>query len=156
MSVLSWGKPKIEYGVSTAGAQASSWTEMPEIVDNTTSLTTEDGEVTEAREEGGAIVDVKRDKSKFSLTFTIFMKKGDTQPIADNDGVIIQDYSVRLTPEDEACTGFVLDCCTVSVQKTFSSAEGYRQTYTFEAKKPASGQMFKEYIKPAGNGGGAG
>ncbi len=152
MSLLSWGKPKIEFGVSVGGAQAASWTEMPEIVDGTTQLTTEDGEVTEAREEGGGIVDVKRDRSKFSLTFTIFMKKGDTLPIADDDGVIIADYSVRVTPEDVACTGFVLDCCTVSVQKTFSSADGYRVQYTFDAKKTATGNMFKAYVQPASSG----
>ncbi len=147
MSKISWGKPKVEYGVSTGGAQAASWKEMPEIRENTATLTTEQGEVTEAKEEGGEIVDVKRAKSKFTFTCNVFVKKGDTAPIPDNDGIVSDDYSLRVTPEDDACTGFVLDCCTVSAQVSYTTAEGMDIVYTFEAKKPASGNTFKRYVK---------
>ena len=146
MSVLSWGKPTVEFGKSTAGAQATNWETMPEIVENTAQLNTTEGAIVEATEEGGNVVDSRRPASKFQFLLEVFVKKGDSMPIEDNeDGLIIDNYSVRLTPEDPECEGFVIDKANVSVVRTWTSADGMRLRYIFDAIKPKTGKTLKPY-----------
>lgn len=147
MSTLAWGKPKIEFAAVTAdGAAPTTWKEMPEIVTDTTKLNSEQGEKKEAIAEGGDVVDVRYSKSKYSLEFELFVKKGDTKPIEDEDGVIVGGYAVRLTPEDPACQGFCMDNASVAVLETWSSADGSRWKYTFNGMKPKAGKILKPYI----------
>lgn len=148
MAVLSWGKPLIEFGVSTNGAQASTWTAFDTPKEDSTQLTTTEGDKIEAKEEGGAVVDSKRKASSYTLVFDLFAKKGFTKPIPDVDGVVAGDYSVRLTPEDPTVEGFVMDCCSVSVQEIWNSQDGKLIRYTFEGKKPATGAILKSYTAP--------
>lgn len=147
MSVLGWGKPTIEYVKSENGTPGSEWSEFPEIVENTTQLETTEGQLIEAPEEGGDIVDSRRAKNKYKLSFELYVKKGDTKPIEDEDGVIVDNYAVRVTPEDPQCEGFVIDKANVSIVETFTSADGKRWRYTFDAIKPASGKVLKPYTK---------
>lgn len=151
MSVLSWGKPtveviKLENGVPPASQK---WDKMPEIVTDTTKLNTEQGEKKEAIAEGGDVVDVRYSKSKYTLELELFVKKSDTKPIEDEDGVVLDNYAVRLTPEDEACEGFSLDNTSVSCVETWSSADGKRWKYTFSGLKPKAGKTLKPYTKEA-------
>ena len=69
--------------------------------------------------------------------------------IEDEDGVIVDNYAVRLTPEDEACEGFLIENATVSVTESWSSADGKLWKYTFDAKKPGTGKTLKPYTKSA-------
>ena len=78
--------------------------------------------------EGGDVVDTRRGKNKYVFELEIFVKKGDAKPIEDEDGVIVDNYAVRLTPEDEACKLW---------------------KYTFDAKKPETGKTLKPYTKSA-------
>lgn len=149
MSVLSWGKPTIETCKLTNGDLPSdpTWKPMPEIVTDTTKLNTEPGEKKEAIAEGGDIVDVRYSKSKYTLEFELFVKKGDSKPIEDEDGVILENYAVRLTPEDDTCEGFLIDNSSVSCVETWSSADGKRWKYTFSGLKPKTGKILKPYLK---------
>lgn len=147
MATLSWGKPKIEFGTSVAGAAATAWTAFDTPVEDSSEMNTTEGDVIEAKEEGGEIVDSKKKASKYDFSFQLFVKKGDDRPIDDTNGVIAGDYSVRLTPEDDETEGFVMDCCSVSVIETWKSSEGKRLRYTFTGKKPATGKICKPYIK---------
>lgn len=147
MSVLGWGKPKVEYTKSVNGAPGTDWKEFPEIVENTTTLETTEGQLVEAPEEGGDVVDSRRAKNKYKLSLELYVKKGDTKPIEDEDGAIIDNYAVRVTPEDPECEGFVIDKANVSVVETFTSADGKRWRYTFDAIKPATGKMLKPYTQ---------
>ncbi|MBQ2364707.1 MAG: hypothetical protein II288_03975 [Alistipes sp.] len=149
MSVLSWGKPKVEYAKSVNGAASTDWEEFPEIVEGTTQLETTEGALVEAPEEGGDIVDSRRPKNKYKFSFELYVKKGDKKPIEDEDGVIIDNYAVRLTPEDPECEGFLIDKANVSIVETFNSADGKRWRYTFDVIKPASGKMLKPYTAGA-------
>lgn len=103
----------------------------------------------EATEEGGDVVDTRRGKNKYVFELEIFVKKGDEKPIEDEDGVIVDNYAVRLTPEDEACEGFLIENATVSVTESWSSADGKLWKYTFDAKKPETGKTLKPYTKSA-------
>jgi hypothetical protein len=146
MAVLSWGKPKVEIGVVGAnGAAPTTWTVLPEIVQDSTQLTSEQGEKIDAMEEGGGIVDSRRKANSYSLTLTLFVKKGDSKPIEDIDGIIADNYAVRLTPEDSETEGFIMDKTTVSVTETWNSADGKRWAYTFDGLKPKEGKVLKPF-----------
>jgi hypothetical protein len=146
MAVLSWGKPKVEIGlVGPNGSEPTQWKVLPEIVADSTQLTSEAGEKIEATEEGGGIVDSRRKANTYSLALTLFVKKGDEKPIADIDGIIEGNYAVRLTPEDPTTEGFVMDKTAVSVTETWNSADGKRWAYTFDGLKPKSGAVLKPY-----------
>ena len=149
MSVLSWGKPKVEFTKSKDGAPAASatWDKMPEIKEDTAKLTTTEGTKKEATEEGGDLVDTRKGKNKYLFELEIFVKKGDEKPIEDEDGVVIDNYAVRLTPEDEECEGFLIENASVSVSESWSSADGKLWKYSFDAKKPKTGKTLKKYVK---------
>lgn len=151
MSVLSWGKPKVEITKSVDGAPAASatWTEMPAIKEDTAKLTTTKGTKKEATEEGGDLIDARYGKNKYLFELEVFVKKGDTRPIEDDDGIITDNHAVRLTPEDEQCEGFIIDNSLVSVEESWSSADGKMLKYSFDAKKPKTGKMLKPYTKTA-------
>jgi hypothetical protein len=148
MAILSWGKPKVEFTQSTNGAPGTgaTWSEFPEIKENTAKLTPTKGTKVEATEEGGDTVDVRYSKNKSTFECEMFVKKGDARPIADEDGVVIEKYAVRLTPEDDETEGFLIENSTVSVEETWTSADGKMLKYTFDALKPATGRLVKPYI----------
>lgn len=146
MAVISWGKPKVEIGlVGADGAAPTTWIVLPEIVEDTAQLTTEEGETLEATEEGGGVVDSKTKANKYTFTLSLFAKKGDTKPVPDVDGVITGNYAVRLTAEDPATPGFLMDKSAVSAQETWNAAEGTRWIYTFKGLKPPTGNVVKIY-----------
>lgn len=149
MSVLSWGKPKVEFTKSVNDeVPTPTWTAFPEIKEDTAKLTTTEGTKKEATEEGGDVVDTRKGKNKYSFELEIFVKKGDKKPIDDEDGVILDNYAVRLTPEDEECEGFLIENATVSVTESWSSADGKLWKYTFDAKKSKTGKTLEPYTKP--------
>lgn len=123
------------------------WAEFPEIVEKTAQLTTEKGTAQEATEEGGAVVDVRYNKNKYKFECELFVKKGDSKPIEDTDGVVAENYCLRLTPEDDTLEGFILENTSVSVEETWSSENGKRWKYTFQGLKPKTGNILKPYTK---------
>lgn len=148
MAVLSWGGPTIGFTLSKNGAPEANaeWKNMPDIKQGTAQLTTEAGEKTEALNEFGEVVDTRTAKSKYTLEFQVFVKKGDKKPIEDADGVILDNYAVRLTPEDPTNEGFQMDNCSVSCEETWSSADGKLWKYTFSGLKPKEGSILKSYL----------
>jgi len=147
MAKLSWGKPKVEFTAAINGAPAigAVWTPFPEIRQDTAKLATTKGNKKEAPQEGGGIVDVRYELNKYLFELEIFVKKGDSKPIDDTDGLIASNYAVRLTPEDEACEGFILENCVVTVEESYAAADGKVWKYSFDAIKPASGNILKAY-----------
>ena len=148
MAVINWGKPTIEIVKLENGAIPSSpsWTKLDTPVEGTTTLETTEGEKTEALDEGGAVVDTRKKKNKYSLKFSLFEKKGKEKPIEDEDGVITDEYAIRVTPEDSSTPGFILKKCSVSVQYTYNAADGGRFAYTFDALTPDQGKMLERYM----------
>lgn len=152
MAILSWGKPTVEVTESKDGAPAAdaTWTKFPEIKENTAKLTPTKGTKTEATAEGGDLVDARYSKNKYLFECEVFVKKGDTRLIEDEDGVVDKNYAVRLTPEDEATEGFILENSSVSVEESWSSADGKMLKYSFDGLKPKTGKILKPYTKAAG------
>ncbi len=149
MAILSWGKPTIEVCKLVDGAvpAEAQWKALSEIVQGTTTLTSEQGEKYEALEEGGELVDVRYSKNKYTLEMELFIQKSGVKPIEDADGVVLDMYSVRLTPEDDSCPGFMMDKASVACTESWTSADGGRWKYTFTALKPATGKILKPYTK---------
>lgn len=145
MAILSWGKCKIETCPSADGAPNNSWTELDTPKDGTTHMTTEQGEVTEAKEEGGEVVDVRIGKSKATFEFTLFKKKGKALPFTDTDGYIAGEHAFRLTPETTGAPGFIIDRASVSVVHEYSTQDGWLAKYTVKALKPKTGATVKDH-----------
>lgn len=155
MAVISWGKPKIEIaewtGLESAGATepAGAWTEVSNPKEDTTELTTTQGDVVEATGEGGERVDVKYKKSTFDFSFELYQRNGQAKPIADDDGLITKNYGVRLTPEDSTLPGLLIRKATVNCETLYSAADGKRFRYTFSAIKVGDKPMLDEYTAGA-------
>lgn len=145
MAIISWGKPTIEYAKSVNGVPNGSWTQIDTPKEETTQLTTTQGDKKEATEEGGAVVDVRYGANSYQLVFTLYAKKGKVKPLPDSNGVIEGNYAWRITPEDPACEGVLIENSTVSVQDAYTPADGKTWIYTVEVLKPASGDMLKPY-----------
>lgn len=151
MAQLSWGKPKIEFGkLGADGAAPTKWDKLEyDPVENSTKLTTSKGEKKEAKVEGGENEAVKYSRNTYAFEFEIRAAKGRSKPIEDEDGVVKEEYAVRLTPEDSSVEGILIDRATVSVEDTFDTSEGKKWKYTFDALKPAAGNQVKPYTASA-------
>ncbi len=133
-------------GVSpTAAVEKATWVTLTPIKQDSTKLTTTKGAKTEAKEEGGGLVDVRFDKNGYTVECELWVKKGWTRPIADSDGIIGQNYMVRLTPEDPTMEGFVIDRTSVQLEEIWAAKDGKTLKYTFEGLVPTTGDILKEY-----------
>lgn len=157
MSILSWGKCKISHTTSTNGAPGTSatWTDCDTPKEDSTVLTPTAGTDIQATEEGGAIVDFRRNKTTYELTWTQFIKKGGTRDFSDSDGIVSGEHALRVVPEDTTCEGIQIDRCVISVQENYTAADGKTLVYTAKVLKPASGNMVKPYTETT-NGSGEG
>lgn len=148
MSKITWGKPLVEFGVTGAEDAAPSVLKpMPTAEENTVLLTTVKGSANELYGEGHELVARKMQKSYKQLAMSIFVPSGTTKPIEDEDGVIADEYCVRLTPEDDTLTGFIMRKCSVEVEEEWSSAKGKMLKYIFSSLKPKTGKMIEDYTK---------
>jgi hypothetical protein len=149
MAVLSWGKPKIEIALLGTNDVLGTWTEIDIPQENTTQLEIQEGDEQVAKEEGGKVVDRRRNANSYTLTFSLFAKKGAVKPITDNDGIVNAYYAVRLTPEDPETEGIQMQKCSVSAADSFTTEIGKLWTYTFYGLKPATGNILQPYTAPA-------
>lgn len=136
MAVVGWGKPRIF--IKDLDATTQKWEELDTPVEDSTQLETTKGDKQEAKIEGGENEDVKYGKNTYALTFNIRATKGRKRPISDEDGVVAHNYAIALQPEDPEVQGFCMKKATVSVEDTFSTADGGVWAYTFDALKASS------------------
>lgn len=145
---ITWGKPFVEFGVTGADdAAPEKFNAMPTAEENTVLLTTVKGSANELYGEGHELVARKMQKSYKQLAMSVFVPSGIAKPIEDEDGVISDEYAVRLTPEDETLTGFIMRKCSVEVEEEWSSAKGKMLKYIFSSLKPKTGGMIEDYTK---------
>lgn len=144
MAVISWGKPDIF--IKDLDNSMSKWILLPTPVEDSTQLTPTKGVKKEAKIEGGENEDVKYGKNTYALTFNIRKAKGRKAPVPHNDGVVAHNYALALRPEDPETPGIVIEKATVSVEDSWSSAEGGIWAITFDALKPASGNQIKDGV----------
>lgn len=141
MSNLSWGKPRIFVkDLDTTGAK---WKELPTPVQDSTELQPTKGDKMEAPVEGGQNEDVKYKDSKYAVVYNIRKKKGRKQPIPTLNGVAEKHYGFMLQPEDPTNIGFYIEETTVSVDDSFTAADGAIWQLQHDAIKAKSGNTVK-------------
>lgn len=141
--IITWGKPLVEFAKTEAlGAEPDSWKKMPTQQEGTVQLTTNQGTPKELFGEGHELVARKSEKPTYQLVMDVFIDKGDERPIETEDGVVVDNYAVKLTPEAAESKGFMFKNSQVEAEELWSSDEGTKVRYTFAALKPASGNTF--------------
>jgi len=131
--MLSWGKCRLLYKKTTA----ESWSELPTPVENSTTLATTQGTKNEAKVEGGENEDVKYGRNTYALNANVRMA-ADRTAIPNDDGVVTDEMSVIVQPEDTTAVGIYIERASVSVQDSFSTQDGGIWAYVFDALKPKS------------------
>lgn len=146
MSMLSWGKPRIIVR-SLTGADGTTnnnpYIEFPTPAEGSTALDTTKGDKVEAKVEGGENEDVRYNKSTYALNLNVRAAKGRKQPIADVDGIVVDEYEVYVQPEDPDGVAMFIPKSKVSVNTTFSVADGFIWEYAFDALKPEEGKQVR-------------
>lgn len=143
MAVLSWGRPDIY--VKHLDATSPKWVKIPTPADGTTELSTEKGDKTEAKFEGGELEDVRYAKNTYSLAYQIRVTAKKTLPFSTTDGVVEGNYAVAVVPEDAKTPGIIINKSHVSAEDTYTSADGIAITYTHDALKPDDGGNQVQY-----------
>ena len=141
MSVTTWGKPSIY--VRDLSADTNNWKKLDTPKEDTTQLNPTKGDTSEAKEEGGAIVDSKTKKSTYELVYQEFIKKGVAQPFKTIDGIIEGNFAVAVQPEDAENPGIYIGKSEVSVEESFTSADGALMQYTHKALVPEGDEVAK-------------
>lgn len=150
--VINWDLSKLEVADVAADGTVGEYADWPIPVEDSTQLTTELGEEKTATEEGGGVIDRYRKKGTATLELELFVKKGESRPVEDEDGVVAGFKAVRITPKDPECEGRVIEKSTLTMTETWNGADGSRLKYTFNALKPKTGNMVKPYTATAGAG----
>lgn len=141
MSVITWGKPSIY--VRDLSSATNNWKKLDTPKENTIQLNPTKGDTTEAKEEGGGIVDSKTAKSTYELVFQEFIKKGISQPYPTIDGLIEGNYAIAVQPEDAENPGCYIGKSTVSVEESYTSEDGALMQYTHKALVPEGDDVAK-------------
>ena len=144
-----WGNPLVEVGLTGAlDVSATVFTTISPIKEDSSSLKTTPGTPLKIYREGHALVQQKQNVSEYVFECSMFLLSGASKPIADTNGVILPNYTLRLTPEDNTMPGFIMRKCNVSVEEGWTSKEGKLLKYTFTGLLPVSGNICEDYTKP--------
>jgi len=141
MSYVSWGKNRVF--VKNIDATTSKWEEMPTPAEDSTELSTEDGDKLEAPVEGGQNEDVKYKDATYELKYDIRNTKGKGIPIEHQNGVVDNHYAVVVVPEDETCVACYMPKSSVSANTTYTAADGFKTTFTHSSLAPDSGTQLQ-------------
>jgi hypothetical protein len=147
MATISWGKPQIFIGPTTAtiATSASSgtndWYLLSTPVEDSTSLTGTQGDKTEATIEGGEAEATRYNAATFELTMNVRMaidSEGSTdtyrylpnplyKEVTGNNArteYTASSVAVVLIPKEPAAPGFYCPDCSVSIMETYTAADG--------------------------------
>lgn len=147
MSRISWGKPRLF--VKDTDTSGATWQELYTPVEDSTQLTVTKGDKMEARIEGGEAEDVKYKRSTYAVAFNIRKGKipGGTEirklPFHSIDGYVEKHFALLLQPEDPTCEGFFIGDATVSIDDTYTAADGGMWQVTMDALRAEKGDTVK-------------
>ncbi len=141
MSNLSWGKPRIFVkDLDTTGAK---WKELNTPVEDSTELQVTKGDKMEAPIEGGENEEVKYKDGEYAVVYNIRKYKNRAVPIPNKNGVASKHYGFILQPEDSENVGFYIEKTTVTVDDTFTAADGAIWAIQHDAIAATSGNTVK-------------
>lgn len=135
MAIIGWGKNR--HFVKNLSKQGAGIRELPTPVEDTFDLATEKGDKLEAKIEGGKRKDVKNKENTNTITFDVFVAKGEKKPFKDKNGVISDKFEYWEQPEDPTVpAGIHISKASVSCEVKSNTAEGMKLTYTVEPLEP--------------------
>lgn len=139
--ILSWGacQPYArKYG--SDGSKGAEWVKFDVPVEDSTSLDTTEGDKTEATVEGGDNEAVRRSKNKYALSFEERMGAGYKYKFPESDGIVDGEFEFLLVPtENEGAPSLYLPKASATVSDSYTSADGAKIKYTFDALKNDAG-----------------
>ena len=138
---LSWGIPTIF--VKDLGTIDAKWKKLFTPVENSTELVPTKGDKQEAKIEGGENEAVKYKKSTYEVNYNIRRAKDRKPPMPSQDGVVLNNYAFLLQPEDPTTDGFYIEKTSVSIDETYTAADGAIWQVVMSALKPDAGNTVK-------------
>lgn len=141
MSNLSWGKPRIF--VKDLDETNATWKELNTPAQDTTELQPTKGDKLEAPIEGGENEEVKYKDGKFAVVYNIRKYKGRSVPIPNKNGVASHHYAFMLQPEDPTNIGFYIEKTSVTIDDSFTPADGAVWAIQHDAIAATSGNTVK-------------
>ena len=158
--VMSWSKCKIEIGKTGENdAMATSLANIGVINDKSTTLSTEDGEVLEAKATGG--VTVAMEEGEHSYIISTRVKEMDftteasliggtvggsgSDELTVKSNISADDYSVKLTPKNIGAIGIKARKTHVTFKPGSSEEEGNFVDLTFRILACADGELYKKF-----------
>ena len=138
---IGWGKPRLF--TKNADKPNSKAYELATPVEDSTELTPTKGDKMEAKIEGGENEDVKYKRSTYALNYNIRKAKARKAPFPAVDGLVDDHFGIMLMPEDSTCEGFLIESSTVSIDDTFTAADGGIWQIQHDAVKADTGDTVK-------------
>lgn len=133
---LNWGKPRIVIRKCVdSGTNNNPFIELPTPVQSSTTLETTKGDKQEAKVEGGENEDVRYNRNTYAVTTRIRTLKGRNKPVADDDGIIADEYELYIQPEDPSAPGMFMSRSTMSEADQFNADDGGSWEYVWDALK---------------------
>lgn len=160
MAVISWGKPTIYVAPSgkKPGDNEFAFLKLSTPVEDSTELTGNQGDKTEATIEGGEAEATKFKAATFELAMKVrmaldtgdvyrylpdvFYKVGDHNTPNHNE-YTANNIAVVLIPEDEKAPGFFCPDCSVSIMETYTAADGAMWEITLGLNAVSTGELKK-------------
>ena len=118
---------------------------MTAFLSNTSFSLWDKGDKKEMKIEGGEVIATRYGKNSYSFECEIPVGANSSKPIDDEDGIIHDEYAIRLTPENEDAQGWLMEKTNVSCEDTWDSESGLKWKYSFDGTKPSSGAICKPY-----------
>ena len=150
MATVSWGAPSLEFiklQSATDDPSKADWSTMTGYVkiegdvllEDSSTLSTTEGESKELKNEKGEVVDSKQMPASYSFTTSVIKKKGESvvsDAFSPVNGVVSGNWAMRLIAEDAATPGFEFRKCILTTTKQWSGDQGALDVITAKGVVP--------------------
>ncbi len=137
---LSWGRCEVYF----KKASEDTYKKMPTPVEDSTQLTPSTQDAMEAPVEGGELEARKAKANKYELVTQVRIGGSRDEIIPHVNGVVNDEYSVAVVPEDTNAKGILMERVSAYVlDNTFNADAGIVDEFHFDGLKPESGNIVK-------------
>lgn len=134
--VLAWGECNIFTRKYNGATKGTAWKKWAIPAEGSTTLTTTEGQKTEAKVEGGENEAVRKAKNTYALVFDIRIGANHTFEVDDVDGVIDGEYEVIVQATENAdAPALYMAKANLSSATDYNSTDGGKTSYTADALK---------------------
>lgn len=158
--IMAWSKCRIDIGLTPddeSMAADSTLFNIGVIRNNTTSLTTEDGDALQAIETGGAIVAEEKQEGTFSLSTEViepsdelYTKLGiahmSGEDVLVDTHIVPGNFSLKLSPKNLGAKGIKAPKCSISVSPSFGDDTGHAVVLNFSVVKGDAGYWYSKFL----------